>query len=416
MLILTRLDFISEDQLMAESMMALGFTLVVAYLVGRMLTPLSLPKITGYLLAGILVGPYFFNLLSVEVVKNLQLIDNIALSLIALTAGGEFRYKALKKQFKVINAALFGQIIIVMLLLLIFTFGYYPHISFIKNETMLSVIGVGLLFGALSIATSPATTIAVITESRARGPFTDFVLGLTVFKDVIVVLIFSFVISIGKPLILHESHIQLTYMFTVLMEIGLSMVAGIAAGALILVYLKYIREQKVLFLLGFIIFCIELSHIFHLEVILLFMVAGFFVQNFSRSGPPLIEAIEKVSLPIFVTFFAIAGASLQLPIFLNNWLLAIYLVFIRMLGTYLGTNLGGQLTGSNKNVKNYGWLGFIGQAGLTLGLAAITRREIPGPIGTGISTLIISTITINQIIGPILFKVALQKTNEILKR
>ena len=79
MLVLTRLDFVSEDHLMAESMMALGFTLVVAYLVGRMLTPLSLPKITGYLLAGILVGPYFLNLLSVEVVKNLQLIDNIAL-------------------------------------------------------------------------------------------------------------------------------------------------------------------------------------------------------------------------------------------------------------------------------------------------------------------------------------------------
>jgi Kef-type K+ transport system membrane component KefB len=416
MLILTRLDFISEDYLMAESMMALGFTLVVAYLAGRLLTPFSLPKITGYLLAGIFIGPYFLNLLSEEVVTSLQLIDNIALSLIALTAGGEFRYRALRKHFKVITAALSGQIIFVMLLLFFFTIGYYPQISFLQNETLISIVGVGLLFGALSIATSPATTIAVITESRAKGPFTDFVLGLTVFKDIVVVLIFSFIVSIAKPLILHESHIELSYMLTVTMEIGLSIVAGVVAGAIILAYLKFVGEQKVIFLLGFIIFCIELASMFHLEVILLFMVAGFFVQNFSRSGPPLIEAIEEVSLPIFVTFFAISGASLQLPIFLDNWVLAVYLVFIRILGTLLGTNFGGRLTRADQNVKKYGWLGFIGQAGLTLGLAAITRRAIPGPIGLGISTLIISSITINQIIGPVLFKIALQKTDEINKR
>jgi Kef-type K+ transport system membrane component KefB len=416
MLILTRLDFISEDHLMAESMMALGFTLIVAYLAGQLLTVFGLPKITGYLLAGIFIGPYFLNLLSEEVVTNLQLIDNIALSLIALTAGGEFRYKAMKKQFKLINAALYGQILVVMLLLLIFTIGYYPKITFIGHEDLPIIIGVGLLFGALSIATSPATTIAVITETRAKGPFTDFVIGVTVFKDIIVVLIFSFVISIAKPLILHESHIQISYLLAVLMEIGLSMIAGMVAGAVILAYLKYVGQQKVIFLLGFIIFCIELAQMFHLEVILIFMVAGFFVQNFSRSGPPLIEAIEEVSLPIFVTFFAIAGASLQLPIFLDNWVLAVYLVFIRLVGTYLGTNIGGRLTGSDKNVQKYGWLGFIGQAGLTLGLAAITRRVLPGPIGLGISTLIISSITINQIIGPILFKIALQKTGEIQKR
>jgi Kef-type K+ transport system membrane component KefB len=413
MLLLTRLSFISQDHLMAESMMALGFTLVIAYLAGRLLIPLGLPKITGYLLAGILIGPYFLNLLSVEVVQNLQLIDNIALSLIALTAGGEFHYKNLKKQFAVINSALFGQTFIVMILLLLFTLGYHTHISFLQDETWPTIIGVGLLFGALSIATSPATTIAVITESRAKGPFTNFVLGVTVFKDVVVVLIFSVVLSIAKPLILHESSIQMSYMLTVFVEISLSMVAGIAAGAIILAYLKYVREQKVLFLLGFIIFCIELSKMFHLELILLFMVAGFFVQNFSRSGPPLIDAIEEISLPIFVTFFAIAGASLKIPVFLENWLLAVYLVFLRLLGTYLGTSGGGRIVRSDQNIQKYGWLGFIGQAGLTLGFAAITRRVIPGPIGIGISTLIISSITINQIIGPVLFRIALKKTGEI---
>jgi len=413
MLFLTRIDFGGDGHVMAESMMALGFTLVVAYLAGKMIERFRLPKITGYLIAGILIGPYFLNLLSVEVVKNLQLIDNIALSLIALTAGGEFRFSAIKKQLRLINSAIFWQIIIVIILFTLFILGYYKRISFLQNESFLVILGAGLLFGALSIAKSPATTIAVISETRAKGPFTDFVLGVTVFKDVVVVIIFSIIIALGKPLILQQEQIQLFYVLNVLIEIVISMIFGFAAGGIILLYLKYIKEQKVLFLLGFIIFSIELSRMFHLEVILVFMVAGIFVQNFSHAGRPLIEAIEEVSLPIFVTFFAIAGASLKLPVFLENWKLALYLVTLRLLGTYLGTNIAGKTTGSGRQIEKYGWMGFVGQAGLTLGLATLTLKEIPGPIGIGISTLIISSITINQIIGPALFKFSLQKSGEI---
>ncbi|UCF65047.1 MAG: cation:proton antiporter [bacterium] len=413
MLFLTRIDFGGDGHVMAESMMALGFTLVVAYLAGKMIERFKLPKITGYLIAGILIGPYFLNLLSVEVVKNLQLIDNIALSLIALTAGGEFRFSAIKKQLRLINSAIFWQIIIVILLFTAFVLAYFKKISFLQNESFLVILGAGMLFGALSIAKSPATTIAVIAETRAKGPFTDFVLGVTVFKDVVVVIIFSIIIAFAKPMIMREEQIQLIYVLNVFIEIILSMIFGIAAGGIILLYLKYIKEQKVLFLLGFIIFCIEISHIFQLEVILIFMVAGIFVQNFSRAGQPLIEAIEEVSLPIFVTFFAIAGASLKLPVFLENWKLALYLVTLRLIGTYLGTNIAGRVNRSGDQIKKYGWMGFVGQAGLTLGLATLTLKQIPGPIGIGISTLIISSITLNQIIGPVLFKFSLHKSGEV---
>lgn len=413
MFFLTRIDFSGDNHIMAESMMALGFTLIVAYLAGKMIERLTLPKITGYLIAGILIGPYFLNLLSVEVVKNLQLIDNIALCLIALTAGGEFRYRNIKKYLRTIMSSIAGQILAVMTLLLIFTIFYSYSITFLQSEQLAVIIGAGLLLGTLSIATSPATTIAVITETHAKGPFTDFVLGVTVFKDVVVVLVFSVVISFAEPLILQLNQIEFSHVLMVLLEIGVSIILGVAAGAIILAYLKYVGEQKVLFLLGFIIFVIELSQIIHLEIILLFMVAGFFVQNFSRSGPPLIQAIEEVSLPIFVTFFAITGASLNIQIFLQNWTLALLIVGLRLFGTYQGTLWASKMTGSDQNIQKYGWMGFIGQAGLTLGLASLTLRTIPGPIGVGISTIIISAITINQIIGPVLFRFALQKVGEI---
>jgi Kef-type K+ transport system membrane component KefB len=413
MFVFTRIDFSGEGHVMAESMMALGFTLVLAYLAGKIVERVTLPKITGYLIAGILIGPYFLNLLSVEVVKNLQLIDNIALCLIALTAGGEFRYKSIKKYLGTIISSIAGQILAVMILFLIFTLLYSYSITFLQNEQLGVMIGAGLLLGTLSIATSPATTIAVITETHAKGPFTDFVLGVTVFKDVVVVLIFSVVISFAEPLILQLDQIEFSHVLTVLLEISVSIILGVAAGAIILAYLKYVGEQKVLFLLGFIIFVIELSQMIHLEIILLFMVAGFFVQNFSRSGPPLIQAIEEVSLPIFVTFFAITGASLNIEIFVQNWTLALLIVVLRLFGTYQGTLWGSKLTRSHHNIQKFGWMGFIGQAGLTLGLASMTLRTIPGPIGEGIATIIISSITINQIIGPVLFRIGLQKVGEI---
>ncbi len=406
------IEFRGENQLRAESMMALGFTLMVAYLFGKMVTRIRLPKITGYILAGILFGPYVFNLLSKPVVVNLQLIDNIALSLIALTAGGEFRYKAIKPQLKTIGSAIFWQVVVVMFCFLLFIPLYKQNIAFLANQTLPVVIGVALIFGALSIAKSPATTIAIITETGARGRFTDFVLGVTVFKDIIVVLIFSITLAFSKPLILEESKLQMGYVFTVIFEIASSIIAGFGAGFLILLYLKYINRQKALFLLGAILLGIELSVLFHLEVILVFMVAGFFIQNFSGAGDELIRAIESTSLPIFVTFFTIAGASLNFPIFLEYWSLALLMVVLRAATTYGGTYLGGKLTGASSEIKNYGWMGFIGQAGLTLGLSILVVKNIPGPIGLSIRTLVIATIAINQIIGPVLFRYAVEKVGE----
>ncbi|GAB4366248.1 MAG: hypothetical protein Kow0042_05990 [Calditrichia bacterium] len=413
MVFFTRLKFDGEARPMAESMMALGFTLIVGYLLGLQALRLQLPKITGYILSGFLFGPYFFNLLSKSVVTDLQLIDHIALSLIALTAGGEFRYRVIKKQFRTIGSAIFWQIVIVMLGFILFILFYRNHISFLSNQSLNVALGVGILFGSLSIAKSPATTIAVITETRARGKFTDFVLGVTVFKDIIVVLIFSIALSFSRPLILSNESLHYGYISSVFLEVLYSLFAGVGVGAVIVLYLKYVRIQTTLFLLGLILLGIEFSSLLHLEVILIFIVAGFVVQNFSDKGAGLIEAIEAGSLPVYVIFFAIAGASLNLPVFLSNWSLALLIVGLRLLTTFQGTYLGGKLTGAGREIQHFGWMGFIGQAGLTLGLAMLVRQNLPGTIGINISTLIIASVAINQIIGPVLFRYSLVKVGDV---
>jgi Kef-type K+ transport system membrane component KefB len=406
------LDFLGEEHLMPESMMALGFTIIAAYLVGKLFTRFRLPKITGYILAGIVTGPYLINLLSVPVVENLQLIDNIALSLIALTAGGEFRYREIRPQMKSIVSAIAWKIVFVLtgFILLFVLFGNY--ISFLENVSIEILIAVGLLMGSIAVATSPATVIAIITEMKAHGRFTDFVLVVTVFKDIIVVLLFSFALSISQPLIQGHTGLHLGYVLSIVLELSISLIIGIAAGALIVLYLKFVDIERPFFLLGFILLGIELSLLLHIKIILVFMIAGFFVQNFSDSGNKLIEGIEKSSLPIYVIFFSIAGATLNLPIFYNNWFFALVLVGVRILTTYQGTFLGTKLSRAPVDIQNYSWMGFIGQAGLSLGLAALVSQYIPGQIGMSIKTLIISAIAINQILGPILFRFVLLKVGE----
>jgi Kef-type K+ transport system membrane component KefB len=413
--LLTQIHLVHADLIMSESMMALGFTLITAYLLGLFTYRFQMPKITGYIIAGIICGPYFINLLSVKIVTNLQLIDNIALSLIALTAGGEFRYKEIRPQIKTISNTILWKIIFIFVGFIFLSIIFAPQINFLKDKSLYTVIGITLILAAISVATSPATVIAVITESKAKGRFTDFVLGVTVFKDIIVVLLFSISLSIAEPLILSESAFHLEYLFNVILELALSILVGIAAGWLIIIYLRFVDKQRILFLLGFVLLGIELSQLFHLEIVLIFMVAGFFVQNFSENGPKLIHAIEGSSLPIYVIFFAIAGANLNIPLFLSNWVIALAIVVLRLITTYGGTYVGGKLTKAPIIINHYGWMGFVGQAGLSLGLSVLVIQAIPGFIGIMIRTLILSTIAINQIIGPILFRFSLFKAGEVHK-
>lgn len=412
MFFFTKINFIGDQHLMSESMMALGFTLITAYLIGKFFTRFQLPKLTGYIIAGILTGPYLINLLSSQVVQNLQLIDEIALSLIALTAGGEFRYKEIKPQMKNIIGAITGKIVLVLAgFVIIFSF-LGNHINFLKDETIYATLGVGLIIGAISFATSPATVIGIIAETKAKGRFTDFVLGVTIFKDILVVLVFSIILSFSQPLISGESSIQLHYIINVLLELVISFAIGIATGALILFYIKFIDIERAFFLLGIILLGIEASKILHIKLVLVFMVAGFFVQNFSNSGAKLIEGIEKSSLTIYVVFFSIAGATLNLKIFIDNWFIAILIVILRLFTTYYGTYVGTKITNAPQEIQQYSWMGFIGQAGLSLGFAVMVTQNIPGAIGLNIKTLILSAIAINQIIGPVLFRLALIKVGE----
>ncbi len=397
----------------AEVVLMLGFVLLAAYLLGKSVTRIRLPKISGYLLAGILLGPYFLNYLSSSTVGELKLIDDIALSLIALTAGGEFRLSNVRQKWRLLTSVISWQIVIVLCGVTAGILLLSPWLGFINQQPLRVVLGIGLIFGSLAIAKSPATTIAIITESKARGPLTDLVLEVTVAKDIIVVLVFAVILAFAEPLVLPGQEMRLQYVLSVLGEISLSLFVGGVAGYLIYSYMKYVKQQTFIFLMGFILLIIEVSRLAHLEIVLVFMMAGFMIQNFSKHGDELIHAIESNSLPVYVTFFTIAGASLNFDLFIKNWVFTLLIVGLRLGTTQIGTWLGSRFTTTNVFIRRYSWMGFIGQAGVTLGLSIIVGRTLPGEIGNFIKTIMIAAIAINQLLGPVLFRFALDKAGEV---
>jgi Kef-type K+ transport system membrane component KefB len=402
------LPFINPEK---STSLALGFILVFAYLAGSNLKRLSLPQITGFIIAGIFCGPYVFNFVSQSDVMDLQLMDGLALSLIALTAGGEMKIGRLRQKLKTISAIVFFQTFLILAGFLALGLIARYFIAFFGNMNLLQLFAFSLLLGTLMTPTSPATTIAVMTETRSEGKFTDLILGSAVVKDFFVIVLFSFSLSFSKSVVTPSHHFDFRFLLQILGEVGGSVLIGILIGGGIILYLKFIKRDVVIFILAVAFFSYQISHNYGYHPLLICLVAGFFAENFSSQGKVLISAIERSSMPIYVVFFAISGASLDLNALRQTWILALICVVLRGLLKFSGTFIGAKVTGENKKVQTQSWAGFISQAGVALGMAIVIQDNFPG-WGSEFMALVLAIIAINQIIGPVFLQRLLVKVNE----
>ena len=399
--------------------MVFGFILFSSYFFGLIASNMKLPSLTGYILAGLLFGPYVFSgmlqnfsLYSVEVVQRLQLLDNIALGLIAFTAGGEINFNLVKRRLKSILYITGLQTIVVFLGVGTVFFIVLKLFPMNNLDTTIKILGVTILLGMTSVAKSPATTIAIINEYQSKGPLTEIALGVTIIKDVVVIVCFALVLSVSRILLISGSTFDIGFLGKLMWEIFGSIGLGIILGFFMVWYIKTIKTELPLLVIGIAFLGVYVSYEAHLSGLLICMTAGFWVENFSDFGDELIHAVERHSLPIYVIFFTIAGASINLPALYKMWFLATILVIGRLVFTFISTWLGCRLSGESKIIQNNAWGGFIAQAGVTLGLATLIEKTFPG-VGSDLKTLLVASIAINQIIGPVLFRIALSKTGEI---
>lgn len=401
----------AESAFVNDSTMALGFLILAAYYGGRLANIFSMPRITGYILIGILVGPWILKFILPEHLEKFQLIDDLALTLIAFNAGAELNINRLKKRIRSIVLIILMQTIVTVTLTTVVILLIKPFVEPFANQPIALIFGIGLIIGVISVAKSPSQTIAVIVETRSKGIMTDTVLGVTVLKDIVVIILFTLVINIVKSLTGTDTSLNISALVSLLVEIALSILSGAVYGYIIILYFRHIRQELLIFIVGIGFFITTLSHQFHLEFLLTCMVVGFVVENFSNYGNKFLEGVEKSSLPVYLVFFSIAGANLNLPILYSLWPIALVIVFSRLISIYLGTYSGARLAGDDPKICRLAWSGFIGQAGVSLGFAIIVSRQLP-EIGNVVKNMIVAAIVINMIIGPIIFKWALQKSGE----
>jgi Kef-type K+ transport system membrane component KefB len=389
----------------------LGFGLLAGTLLSELVEIIGLPHLSGYLFAGILAGPHVLHLIDHETVERLKPVNTLALSLIALAGGAELRFEALKRGVKTLLSATISQSFLGIVLVGAVFFAAHPFIGFMHDMTATAAIGVALLWGVLAISRSPSAALGVISQTRASGPLAQYTLAFVMASDVVVVILLAAAVTIARPLI-DPTLTFSTQAFGVLgHEILGSVALGTTLGLVLAVYLRLIGRQLLVVLVALGFGATEILSYLHYDALLTFMVAGFVVQNLSKQGDKLLHAVEQAGSVVYVVFFASAGAHLNVPLLRSLWPIALLLAVSRIVVTYFAGRLASRIAKDDPIVRRWAWAPLVSQAGFAIGISQIAAREFP-TFGRGFADLAIATVAMNEMVGPILFKVALDRVGE----
>ncbi len=390
----------------------MGFLLLAGMLASELLEIAHLPHLTGYIAAGVIAGPHVLHLISHETVKQLEQVNTLALALIALAGGLELRIPEVQRVLRTLSWMMLIQTVVVLIAGGLLFMGLARFIPFASGLPLGALIGVALLWGVLAVSRSPSATLAILSQTRAQGPLASFSLAFVMSSDVVVVMMMAVSISIARPLLEPGAQVSLADLDLLLHEIVGSISLGTTLGLVLIAYLRLVGRQVLLVLMALGFAMSEGLRYMRFDPMLTFLCAGFVVQNFSSQGDKLLHTIEDTSSIVFVVFFATAGAHLDLPLLVSMWPIALGLCAGRSMATLVAHRIGVALTGETGVVRKWGWSSLISQAGLTLGLSAVIEHSFP-VFGPGFRSLVIATVAINEIAGPVLFKLGLERSGEV---
>lgn len=390
---------------------AIGFVVLTTFAVADMGTRLSLPRVTGFIVTGVALGPSAANILSHEVVTEMRMFNTLALGLIATSAGLELSSKAILPLLKTLGSTTAVKVLVGAPLVGATLFAA-SHFIDMGVTTFESRAALATVIGVLSIGTSPSIALAILTETRAKGRLSDLVLGAAVFKDLVVVVCLAVGVAAAAAILDPSGSIDASVLVHVGRELAGSLIAGAALGAILIAYVRFIQAEMLLFVAAMILVVAELCQVFHLELLLVFISAGFTVRNFSPYEHQLLKPLELVALPVFVVFFTIAGASIQLS---TAWAImpaAAAVCLVRAAVYWAAASVGNTVGRESRDIKRNAWLAYLPQAGVTLGLVGIAAQRLP-ILGPQITTTGMAIVAINLLVGPITLRLALARAGEI---
>jgi Kef-type K+ transport system membrane component KefB len=386
-----------------------GLLLTIGYLFGQLCERIKLPAITGYILAGILIGESGLHLIGHENLSVLTTLSEITLSFIAVIIGGEFSFYKLK---------MYGsKIIIITLAQMFLTFGLVT--------IGLVLIGlsqyIAFLLGAISAATAPAATVVIVEKLKAKGEFVDYLYGIVALDDAGTVILFSISFALSAAII-SGTKVALSHsLLHAFLEIFYSVIIGVVGG-LILHFSTYakknINEIKIL-ALGFIFFTTSISISLHLSPLIANMTLGMLLINLKKNNIRILHSLQPLTPPLYAIFFAIAGTELRIETFRSQTVLlaGITYIILRAAGKYFGVYFSSIPLKIAPKIKNNLGLALLPQAGVAIGLVLFVQGSsvilhASEAIQLEISEMInivLMAVFINELMGPPIAKIAIMR-------
>ncbi|MCP4151203.1 MAG: hypothetical protein GY757_25895 [bacterium] len=396
----------------------LGLLLIAGYMFGKFAEKLKLPSITGYIVSGILLGGSVLNFVNHHMASSLNSVTDIALSLIALTIGGEFRIEKLKQA---------GTKILVLTL-------FEAMFAFIAVTTVISLMGMdikySLILGAISAATAPAATVIIIKELRARGSFVDYLYGVVAFDDAACVIIFSIVFAIVSPMLLAvgvsgaETGV-LTGLFHAIKELFLSFMVGLLGGFFLhrMTRKKYKLNEILIISISIIFLCTAIAMVFKLSPLIANMVFGAVLVNLSNKNKRIFSVLDPVTPPLFALFFILAGMEMDVGVLSKGSvaLFGVVYIIVRFAGKMAGVHVASNIIKAPPKVKKY--LGFclFPQAGVAIGLVLFVKTSpvlaaAPPDVKETLDfilNVVLVSVFLNELVGPSISKFGIIKGADV---
>lgn len=386
-----------------------GLIIIIGFIGGKISNKFKSPAVLGYLLAGLFLGPSVFNIFSLALIDKVGVFNDIALALIAFIIGSELRLTILKQMGGKIITIMFSESIITFILVAL---GVY-----LLSRDLPSA----LLFGAIAAASAPAGTAVVLQEYKAKGSLTNALYAVVGLDDGVGVVIYAFSAAIAKLLLTGNDITFFRIIEGPLIEIFAAIFIGSVIGVISGYAIRKLHRRSDILpvIAGAIFICTGVSKFFNASLILANLTLGIVFANlFLLANRRAYDAIQGISPPIYIIFFVIAGAHLQLKLLPAMGLLGLVYIICRVAGKFGGSLFGATISKAEPIIKKYLGLGILSQAGLAIGLALLVTREFGnlGITGKNLAILTINTIAattiIFEIIGPIGVKIAISKAGE----
>lgn len=387
-----------------NTLLGLSLGMAVGLLMTRIMKKINLPNVTGYLIAGLLAGPYCLNVFSAESLEGLTILTNAALGFIAFSIGGEFKLSSLKQ----LGAKVF-----------VITFFEAVGAS-VLVATGLILFGcdkpLALVLGAIASATAPAATLMVVRQYKASGPVTSTLLPVVAIDDAVCLMLFSILSSVAKTI---GAGTEFDFKSTILkpiLEIVGSLVIGFAVGIVLSIVTKFFksRANRVSLAVTAVLLGVGLAELLGLSSLLLCMAIGAAMANFSKVSDAVMECTDRWTPPLFMVFFVISGAEFNFEIFKTVGLIGVMYLALRSAGKYFGAMAGSAIVKTEKNVRKYLGITLLPQAGVAIGMAQLSLTVVP-EYGEQIRAVVLCATLVYELVGPLLTKIALTKAGEIRK-